>query len=145
MANHVRRQLREAVATAVTGLATTGSRVFQSRVYDVQESELPCLLVYTVSEEVVDASVGNLIGRRVAVVIEGRAKTASDVDDTVDQIAKEVESALAPAVTVGGQGIPVLYEGCEIEMDPAEQPVASINMRFGALLYTQRATPDVIG
>ena len=33
MANHVRQQIRERIATDLTGLTTTGSKVYQSRVY----------------------------------------------------------------------------------------------------------------
>lgn len=145
MAEHVRRQLREAVATAVTGLATTGARVFQSRVYPVQSAEMPGLLVYTTGEEVTDQSVGLIIGRTVQVVIEGCAKASADLDDTLDQIAKEVEIALASAVTVGGKSVLLSYEGCDIEFDESNKPAGVISLRFNALIYTQRSTPDVNG
>ena len=48
---HLRQSIRERIATDVTGLSTTGSNVFQSRVYPVEDGSLPCLLVYTTSEE----------------------------------------------------------------------------------------------
>ena len=38
MANHLRRQIREAVAGAVTGLTTTAARVYQARVYPVAKT-----------------------------------------------------------------------------------------------------------
>lgn len=145
MADHVRRQLREAVATAVTGLATTGARVFQSRVYPVQSAEMPGLLVYTTGEEVTDQSVGMLIGRVVQVLIEGQAKAAADLDDVLDQISKEVEIALSSTVTVGGKPVLLNYEGCDISLDEASKPTGVLAMRFNALIYTQRSTPDVNG
>ena len=40
MADHVRQRIREQVATTVTGLATTGSNVFQSRVYSLSDDVL---------------------------------------------------------------------------------------------------------
>lgn len=145
MADHVRKQLREAVATAVTGLSTTGARVYQSRVYPVQNAELPGLLVYTTGEEVTDQSVGLLIGRTVQVLIEGHAKAAADLDDVLDQISKEVEIALAATVTVAGKAILLAYEGCDVALDESNKPTGVIALRFNALVYTQRATPDVIG
>lgn len=145
MADHVRRQLREAVATAVTGLATTGTRVFQSRVYPVQNAELPGLLVYTTGEEITVLSVGTLVGRTVQILIEGHAKAAADLDDVLDQISKEVEVALASAITVAGKLILLAYEGCDVSLDESNKPTGVIAMRFNALLYSQRATPDVIG
>ena len=47
---HYRQQIRERVATTLTGLTTTGSNVFQSRVYPIENTELPCLLIYTREE-----------------------------------------------------------------------------------------------
>lgn len=145
MANHVRRQLREAVATALTGLATTGTRVFQSRVYELQETEMPGLVVYTTGEETVDQSISNLIGRSIQIVIEAKTKAAADLDDKLDQMAKEIEIALGGTVSVAGQPIALQYEGADIEMIEADRPAGMITMRYSALLYTQRATPDVIG
>ena len=50
MANHVRRQIREQVGTVLTGLTTTGSNVYQSRVYPLEDGNLPGLVIYTKSE-----------------------------------------------------------------------------------------------
>jgi len=52
MANHVRQQLREAIATAITGLTTTSTRVFQSRVYPIEVGQLPCLVVTSDGDEI---------------------------------------------------------------------------------------------
>ena len=50
MANHIRQQIRERVGTTLTGLSTTGSNVFQSRVFNLEESNLPAIIIYTKSE-----------------------------------------------------------------------------------------------
>ena len=47
MANHLRQQIRERIGTTLTGLSTTGTNVFQSRVYQLEDSNLPALLIYT--------------------------------------------------------------------------------------------------
>ena len=48
---HVRQQIREAAKLALTGLPTTGNNVFSSRVYTLQERELPAINIYTANEE----------------------------------------------------------------------------------------------
>ena len=50
MANHLRQQIRERIGTTLTGLSTTGSNVYQSRVYQLEDSNLPALLIYTKSD-----------------------------------------------------------------------------------------------
>ena len=65
---HVRQSIRDNVVTAVTGLSTTGSNVFRSRVYPLGTNKLPALCVYTDSE----------------VVEYNRLDRVRDVDRTVD-------------------------------------------------------------
>ena len=47
---HVRKQIRDAIKTALTGLATTGANCYQSRVFPFESTKLPALLIYTKSE-----------------------------------------------------------------------------------------------
>ena len=96
MANHLRRQIRERVGTTLTGLSTTGSNVFQSRMYPMESAGLPGLFIYTQNEDVsIDAMCATrTVGRDLELIVEGYA-TGSNLDDTLDQIGKEVETALA--------------------------------------------------
>ncbi len=116
MANHLRRQIRERIVTDVTGLSTTGSNVFEGRVYPVEESKLPCLLIYD-SEESIEAQTLSPAGSRsmmatLNVVIEGYANggSGSDVLDTLAGIQKEVQVAMAGDVSINslaGDSAPV--------------------------------------
>jgi hypothetical protein len=93
---HLRQQIRERVATTLTGLTTTGSNVFQSRVYPLENTKLPCLLIYTREEssEPLDMGPPRTIEKRLSLVVEGYVKANSNYDDTIDTITKEVETAL---------------------------------------------------
>ena len=116
MANHLRRQIRERIVTDVTGLSTTGSNVFEGRVYPVEESKLPCLLVYD-SEESIEAQTLAPAGSRsmmatLNITIEGYANggSGSDVLDTLAGIQKEVQVAMAGDVSINslaGDSAPV--------------------------------------
>lgn len=145
MANHVRQQIREAIATAVTGLTTTGSNVFQSRIYPLQSAELPALRVFTNSETVAIGSMGasRIVERVLEVVIEAVVKATTDFDDTVDGIVKQVEIALASAQGAGGAKYVQLVK-IEIEMDgEGDQPVAMARMSFEVPYNTALGAPDV--
>jgi len=144
MADHVRRQLREAVAVAVTGLVTTAARVFQSRVYPVQTAELPGLLVHTdaeTDEQQLDLS----YRREVDVVIEAKARATADLDDLLDEMAKEVETALANGVTLGGRNVPLPLVGIVVERsDEGEQPTGTLTLTYQPTLYSAPGQPDVL-
>ena len=49
---HIRQSIRDNAVTAVTGLSTTGSNVFRSRVYPLGTNKLPALCIFTDGETV---------------------------------------------------------------------------------------------
>lgn len=147
MAYHVRRQIREAVATAVTGLTTTSTRVFQSRAYPLATTDLPCLLISTPSEQsaVVDFSVPLTVERRLSVRIDAVVRGTSDVDDTLDLICKEVEIALAtPCSALSGLANSIALTATDLEFDASgEQPVGRATMQFDVIYFTKENAPDM--
>lgn len=148
MANHLRRQIREAIATAVTGLATTGARVFQSRIYPLATTDLPGLRV-TTHEENVDASQSlpapRIIQRRLEVRITALARATADLDDTLDGICKEVEIALAmPCAALAGLAKVITLASTSIDWSgDAEQPVGSAAMTYEVIYMNAENAPDV--
>ena len=102
MANLLRRQIRERAATTLTGLTTTGSNVFQSRVYPMESAGLPGLCIYTTEETVEMQSMGATrhVSRDLTLIVEGYATASANVDDTLDQIGKEIEIAMSGDITL---------------------------------------------
>lgn len=141
---HARKQIREAVASVVTGLTTTGSDVFQSRVYPVETSSLPCLLVYTTEEETTDYN-GTKMLRELLVMVEGYAKATSDVDDTMDLICEEVETAIFADPTIGGLCKFGMLDRTEITLSgEGEKPLGKASMEFKFIYHVDGATPGTI-
>lgn len=104
MAHH-RKIIRDAVVTALTGLASTGSNVFATRRYPVAAAQLPALCVYTLSEDSKVDSMGTnrSLERNLDLIIEAVTQVNDTLDDTLDQICLEVEMALGIGLTIGGQ------------------------------------------
>jgi hypothetical protein len=146
MANHVRRQIRERVATTLTGLTTTGSKVFQSRVYPLTANNLPGLLVYTTSESSDPDVMGAQpqLERELNLVIEGYAKTTSNLDDVMDEIAKEIEVAMAADTTINALAEDSFLTDTEIQLTgEGEQPIGMVTMNFTVQYRTANNAPDV--
>jgi hypothetical protein len=139
--------LREAVAAVVTGLATTGANVFQSRVYPTQAAELPCLLIFTNSEasSVITINRPGTVDRVLQMQVVAVARQTDDVDDVLDGICKEVEIALAmPVAGLGTLAKSIMLTATEIEMEgTAEKPVGSAAMTFEVNYFTAENAPDV--
>ena len=148
MANHLRRQIREAAVTAVTGLATTGARVFKNRVYPLQDSELPALVIATNDEAISSETAPRPRSqqRELALVIEAVAKANDDLDDTLDQIAKEVEIALAANGQAWLAGIAKWASLSQIEIElrgESEKVTGSARLTYLVTYMALETAPDV--
>tara|TARA_Y100000401_G_C8319313_1_gene224330 strand:+ start:1241 stop:1687 length:447 start_codon:yes stop_codon:yes gene_type:complete len=146
MPDHVREQIRSRIVTNVTGLSTTGSRVFESRIYPLESSELPGLLVYTISEESEPIRIGpnRLLERVLNVVVQAYCESNSDFDGTIDEICKEVETSLASDRTVNGLAKDLFIASTEITYSSeGAKPVGYATMVFTVDYYTDAQSPDV--
>lgn len=147
MAAHLRTQIRDAVAAALTGLPTTGARVYPSRVYPVQTADLPCLLVYARRDDVQLETIHapKYLQRTVELEVVALAKAASDLDDVLDQMCKEVEAALAmPVAALAGIAQDINPVSTEFELvGAAEKPTGSASMIFTVGYFNLENAPDV--
>lgn len=146
MANHIRQQIREYIGTTLTGLTTTGSNVYESRVYPLENARLPALIIYTKSEtsEPIVIGTDRVMSRELAVVVEGYAKATSDFDDTIDTISKEVEQAIAADRTLDGKAKDTYLESTEIEFNgEGEKPLGYVSLTFLTNYYVKEKNPDV--
>ena len=131
---HARQTIREAAATLLTNLTTTGSRVFQSRM--APQESLPCLLITTNDEEITPGPISGMAERNLNLAVTGCAKSASNVDDTLDTIAAEVETAMA--------GFSYRNELTRLEVDfdeAVEKPAGRIVLTFRITYLTAAGSP----
>ena len=113
MADHVRKQIRDAVKTALTNLVTTETRVFTNRVRAMKKNDLPGLIIYTVEEDSEPGAVGGQLNRTLDLAVEAYVKTSEIIDDDLDIIAAEVETAIAGDPTLGGLALDTLISSTE--------------------------------
>lgn len=141
---HVRKQIRDAVVTAVTGLTTTGSNVFRNRVFPLETSKVPGLCVFTKSESVDfdTLHIPRSIMRTLDLGVEAYVVATANYDNTLDTIAVEVEEALAADVTLGGLSKDLQVTAFEADfIGDGEQTVAV--GRFTVLVQYRTLENDV--
>lgn len=145
MALHIREQITAAVAAAVTGLATTGARVYRARDRALQDADLPGLIVRGMGEAVDISSLGinRLLDRTMRVEIAAHVKASSGYDTTLNQVLKEIEVALVSANLSGGKYISPIEIGDPEISEEAEKPVARQIFVFEVPYFTQAGIPDV--
>ncbi len=145
--SHGRQQIRDAMVVILTGLATTAGRVYPSRVYPYGAADLPGLAIFS-GQEVVNpegSSAGVIHTRVASMVVEGRAKAAASVDDTLDTIAAEVEAALFADRTLGGKALELKYAGAVMELDSeTESIVGVIRLTFDVYYRVDPQDPQTL-
>lgn len=144
--SHVRQQIRDQVTTTLTGLTTTGTNVYETRVYPLESSSLPGLTISTPSEEIDEelSSGSRTIFRNLQLVIMGYAQATSDFDNTIDTIAAEVETALMADLTLNNLAKDTLLQSIETEFSTeGNKPVGTITMTFNVMYATDHADPTV--
>jgi len=145
MSEHVRKQIRNAAKGALQGLATTGDRVFVSRVYPLDSAKLPGLLIFTPSEDSGREDSPTDLMRDMTLQVHGVVKISENLEDELDDIALEVEVALD---TLALAGLAKIYHGIQgtastLAGEDVDKPHGAIAMEF---LYTYRTvtgSPDV--
>lgn len=143
--SHVRQQIREAAATLLDGLATTGGRVYQSRVHPLADANLPCLLVNTDSEDIEALTVHApvMLERTLDLSVRCVAKVAARLDDTLDTMLKEVETVLGASGVMSTLAKSIMPTGIRIEMDDGkESPVGVATLNYRISYFTASNAPD---
>lgn len=144
MADHVRAQIRAAMKTAVTGLVTTGANVFVDHAYPLEIAALPGLLIRTLSEASQPQSLPSprRYQRSARFVVYALAQLETDVQNTLDQICKEVEIALAmPNSLTGAKTTTLLATAFDLSGD-GSQPVGRAAMTYECTYFTAENAPD---
>ena len=141
--SHVRQQIRERIATNCTGLTTTGTNVFQSRIYNLESGNLPCLLIYSKSEtsDRLTMQPTDSLNRDLDVVVEGYVR-ATTIDDPLDTISAEVEVAIAGDPTCNDLAIDTFLSSTEIDYDgEGDQPIGVVRMTWSVNYETKTTVP----
>jgi hypothetical protein len=146
MANHLHKQIRDAVVTALTGLTTTSTRVYANRLMPLPDELSPTLLI-TLDEETatpVTLHTSPIYERELRLSVAAIVKATSALDDTLDQISKEVEVALAAGITLSGRRLDFTYTGMSFDDEQSDKPVGIKRMNFTVPFTAAANAPDVL-
>ena len=145
--SHVRTQIRNRVASVLTGLTTTGAKVYKSRIYPMDRAAMPGICVYTTSERSVEEDFSMLV-KEVDVVIDAYVSGAA-WDANCDKVQAEVETALYAdhsATTdryFDGLALSLEYAQADSQyVGEAERPYGILRMIYRARYAITRGAPE---
>ena len=123
--SHAHTQIRDALATALTGLTTSGARVYKNRLYPLDTAELPGLRIYLDADAVEVETIHSplVYGHDLSVTVEACARASSALDDTLDTMALEIETALSNGITISSKKLEPVLTGSQYDDEPGSPPV----------------------
>jgi hypothetical protein len=145
--SHARKAIRDNIVSVLTGLSTTGARVYQSRVYPLDKSKLPGLCIYTKSEQSAVQTMGpnRTVQRVLSVSVEAYVRGVTGYDNSLDDICKEVEVALLADRTRAGLAKDTQITGFSADYSgEGEQPVATGVISVDVTYHTKEFTPGLL-
>jgi len=145
MTTHVRQQIRDRIVSNVTGLSSTGDRVYKSRVWPLNADTMPALLVYSTSEDSITRAMGSTqtLDRQLSVTIEGYVRNITVYDNEIDTIAKEVEIAMASDATLNGLAKFSYLASTEISYNgEGDQPIGIVTLNYAIQYWTATNAPE---
>lgn len=145
MADHCRKQIRDAVQAYLAANVTTAISVLAGRVHPAEKQILPALLIYTNAESIEDmakATTGRdrKLSRTLTMTIEALAM-GDDVIDTLDAIAAQVEPLAMAAVPAWVKEIELTETAVELTGDALE-PAGMLRLTYDLVYHAFMATPD---
>lgn len=146
--SHARTQIRNAVTALLMNNTSAGSKVYESRVYPLDDPKLPAILIYTKQETVSDQmsmSKPRTQHRELQLTIEAYVKANSNIDETADTLALEIEQLIAVDTTIGGLVKDTILDTTEIQYsDEGEKPIAVIILTFAVLYAVKENAPQTL-
>lgn len=146
---HERQAIREALVSAlVAGATPAGDRVFKTRLAPMRDAELPAISVYTLDEETDQASRKTSpreLKRSVSVAIEAWAKAGTNVDDTLDDLALAIETAMDADQNLGATAFDSVLTRTEIGLKlDGDRPMGCAHLEYEVTYHTDlRVTEPV--
>jgi hypothetical protein len=142
---HERQAIREAVVSQLVGIAPAfrtdaRDRVFKSRQSPLRSSELPAINVYTETESNRPGSESTApreLVRTVVVAIEAWVQATENVDDTLDAIALQIETAMDLDLELSSTAFQSVLTSTEIGITTnSERPMGCVHLEYAVTYHS---------
>jgi len=130
---HIRKQIRDRFVTVLkSNVGLVKRRVYPSRVYALTSPDLPAVTVYTGSEASDLMTMGaRTLMRELSMEVDLYVRLNDTFDNKVDEIAVQIEEAIAADFTVNGLAKEAVLTSTEIDFSgDAEQPIGVAKLTF---------------
>lgn len=129
-----RKAIRTGAVSAISGHTDAGTRVYANRVLPLWEAQYPLILIYSRDESAEPISrfpTKNTRRLKLAIDIRVAIEDGIGMDDELDKISKQVESAIEDDPTLGGTALSCNYQDTEMDASvDGKQPIGAARLTY---------------
>lgn len=144
---HPAEKIAQAFVTTVTGLTTTGSRVYRGRIVPTEKGEQNCILVNIGAEKMIAELSQDVIDARLRIETVVRVKTSTQqIDTELMSIRQELEIAVHANHTLALPFVHEVEQGDVSEPDlhgDGDKRVADLTLEWFVRYRRSRTNPNV--
>jgi hypothetical protein len=135
---HPRQLIRDAVTALLTGETVAETRVFKTRMVPYRRAQLPALAVYSLNEPVERGNAApKELERRLELAIEGALIGTDNVDDALDDLALEIETAMHADDTLTDTAEDSILSSTELEVvEDGDRTVGLVRLVYSVTYFT---------
>ncbi|WP_341792974.1 hypothetical protein [Rickettsia endosymbiont of Ceutorhynchus obstrictus] len=144
---HARTKIRQVFIELLQGKTLVGHKVFDSRLYTMEFTSLPGIIVFSINEEVTTNTITppRSQDRIVKIIVECYAKATKEANITVDNIAAEIERLVANSIILKKLCKDYRLQSTDININSdGDQPVAVATLTFSVSYRTKEDKPEII-
>jgi hypothetical protein len=135
---HTRQHIRNCVKELLIDQTLTGARVFTHRIHALFEQELPCIIITTPRETATEFNQApRELKRELTLTIQGLVQATAGVENQLDLLAQEIESAMQQDPQLNSCVADSLLSETEMTvLTEGRLPLGSITLQYRVIYYT---------
>lgn len=144
---HYRTLIRKNFVSLLKGKTIAGDNVFDSRLYPMEHTSLPGIIIFTDNEEVTTSTIGypRLQERILRVSVECYFKATNEVNAQSDILALQVEKAILSTPNLVGLYKSWKLESTETKLNSdGDKPCVVLTLMFRVSYTTKEGNPSNI-
>lgn len=140
---HQRNVIRNAIVTALTGSTSAGTQVFSTQKLLYVQDDLPAIAVYAQNESsTLDQTAPRELDRKPIFLIESIVDAGENVDNTMDDMAEEIELVMDADPFFGGEAYQSHLTGTElISVEDGDREIGILTLTYQLFYRTDAFVP----
>lgn len=143
---HIRTNIRQVFVDLLLDKTDAGSFVYNSRIYNLERSDLPAIIIFSDHEDVITDTIGfpRTQERSLKVTVQCYCRYIDKISDKIDDLCLQIEQIIMVSSNLNGACKDCRLESTDINLhNELEQPIAIATLIFNVVSRVQENQPSI--